>query len=167
MSDIFLRELVKDDALYMLEWMHDFELVQWLAKDFTKFTEEDCVRFIEKNNNKQHLHYAIACKEQNEYLGTISLKNIDDSFQTAELGICIRRKAMGTGTAKEALNTILGIAVDLGIKMVYWCVSKKNDRANRFYEKNGFTQISAPVVAKNTYCDDDLHNYLWYAVELG
>ena len=43
---ITLRPLQLSDALFMLEWMHDYELVKDLHKDFSSITIENCENFI-------------------------------------------------------------------------------------------------------------------------
>ncbi len=86
----------------MLEWMHDEELQKCFQKKMGEVTMEEAIAFCtadnaeEKIENGKSLHYAIV-NEQDEYLGTISLKNINLINKNAEYAISMRRCAQGTG----------------------------------------------------------------------
>ena len=71
-----LRKLELKDAPYMLEWMHDDNVVKYMMKDFKSMRVEDCETFIEKSiGDSKNLNLAIASDD--EYMGTVSLKHID------------------------------------------------------------------------------------------
>ena len=73
-----LRKLKLKDAPLMLEWMHDADVVRDLRNDFASKTIGDCRDFIKNSSNdKMNVHYAIVSNED-EYMGTVSLKNIDN-----------------------------------------------------------------------------------------
>ena len=96
--------LEKRDAPYMLEWMHDANVVEHLKNDFSSLTIADCERFIlNSTNDDEDIHFAIV-DEADEYLGTISLKHIYD--KNAEFAIVIRKIAMGKGVSQEAMKKI-------------------------------------------------------------
>ena len=86
-----IRGLKSEDAPLMLEWMLDSSVVKMMNRNFSEMTIEDCNSFIEKNKlpsdvDKEGLveelkkrgcaHLAIV-DISDEYLGTVSLKNID------------------------------------------------------------------------------------------
>ena len=55
------------------------------------------------------------------------MKNIDLDNKKAEYAICVRKKAMGTGVAKEATLEILRIAFEeMGLNKVYLNVITEN-----------------------------------------
>lgn len=67
--------------------------------DFKNFTEEDIKKFIDNGNeSSKNIHYACVDEEDN-YLGTISLKNIDIRNKNAEYAISFCKFAHGTGAA--------------------------------------------------------------------
>ena len=77
---IHLRPLRAEDASLMLEWMQDPAIACFFRFDAMNMTEEKCRAFIESANREQgSLHYAIA-DERDEYLGTVSLKDISDGM---------------------------------------------------------------------------------------
>ena len=142
---IRLRNLQKKDAEFMLEWMHDKELQKCFRKKMADVTPEEAMAFCTAGNTEEqirdgaNLHYAIV-NEQDEYLGTISLKNIDLVNKNAEYAISTRRCAHGTGAAAEATGLLLEKGFNrLGLHRIYLNVLKDNTRAIRFYEKCGFT----------------------------
>lgn len=55
---------------------------------------------------RDSFHFAIA-EENDEYLGTISLKEIDLENQSPEYAIATRKKAQGHGVAKQVTGMLL------------------------------------------------------------
>lgn len=134
-----LRQLKYQDIDRILCWMHDESINQFFANDFKHFVEEDVREFIDNcNEDSKNIHYACV-DENNNYLGTISLKNIDVKNKNAEYAISFCKFAHGTGAAKFATEKILKIAFEeLGLEKVYLNVLTENIRANKFYKKIGF-----------------------------
>lgn len=156
-----LRPLNLQDAPLMLEWMHDLDITQYLRTDFSKKTLLDCEEFIiSSHTDKSNLHLAIV-SEDDEYMGTISLKNIVD--KNAEFAICLRRSAMGSGLASSAMKNILKKGFDeLGLETIYWYVSTANKRAIRFYDKNDYNRTdSRPTIIGGGEVLPDT-SYVWY-----
>ncbi len=155
-----LRELKPEDAPFMLEWMHDPSVVENLQTDFARKTLNDCRTFIANaREDRENLHLAITEDDGGEYLGTVSLKHI--RCGTAEFAITVRKCSMGRGYSIRAMREILETGIrDMGLERVYWCVSPKNTRAVRFYDKNGFRRAPAP---ENTaYTQEEKITYFWY-----
>ena len=123
----------------MLEWMTDPEITCFFRFDASRVTLDSCRAYIENAaNQKNAVHFAIA-DENDEYLGTISLKDIDAEKRCAEYAISTRKKAHGTGAAMQATGLILQYAFEtLGLERVYLNVLADNARANAFYRKAGF-----------------------------
>lgn len=159
-----LRDFIIEDAKYMLEWMHDEDVVRDLRGGFMHKTLDDCITFIDNSTNRgENLHMAIVDNDDT-YMGTVSLKNINFEYKYAEFGITVRRKAMGKGYSKFGMKEILDIGFnDLQLNCIYWCVSKSNIRANRFYQKNNYqlTDYVPDSILVNYVSDDNL---CWYSV---
>ena len=134
-----LRKLRLEDAPLMLGWMHDESVVHDLSANFAEKTIEDCRQFIQASEDtSESLHLAIA-SDRDEYMGTVSLKHIDPFAKSAEFAITVRKEAMGHGYSWFGMESIIRKGFDeLGLDCVYWCVSRKNARAVRFYDKHGF-----------------------------
>lgn len=112
--NIYLRELKEKDGKYMLELMHDTKIQTGFLKHMLK-TLEDAVSFGKNSkipsslSDHDNLHYAIV-NNQDEYLGTISLKDINILNRTAEYVIVIRPSFQNIGIAYSATLLLLNKA---------------------------------------------------------
>lgn len=135
-----LRRLEEKDAPFMLEWMHDETINCNFQYPFGEMTIEKVIDFIQHSFDEENQHFAII-DENDEYLGTISLKHISQKDRNAEYAIVSRKKAQGTGAAKQATQELLRYAFEeLELHKVYLNVLEENARARKFYEKCGFVQ---------------------------
>lgn len=137
-----LRKLELRDAPLMLEWMHDESVVCHLGANFAAKTIDDCRRFIEgSHTDEENLHLAVV-NEEDEYMGTVSLKHLDRVNRWAEFAITVRTAAMGKGYSRYGMEKILEQGLkEQGLDAIYWCVSPENARAVRFYDKCGYRRI--------------------------
>ncbi len=161
---MYLRELEQKDAELMHAWMRDEDVVKGLRGNFSSKTIEDCRAFINSSISGTNIHLAVA-SDADEYMGTVSLKSIEDG--SAEFAITIRKEAMGHGYAWFGMKAIIEKAFnELGLECVYWCVSRGNTRAIRFYDKHNFHEaFDIPQKVLERYKDvDDLK---WYSVLKG
>jgi len=150
----------------MLEWMHDQDLVENLQANFQSCTLTDCENFIRRSwEDANNLHMA-AVNDENIYMGTVSLKNIDRDFKCAEFAIAFRRCALGTGISGFAMKEILRYGLEmLDLEQIYWYVSSKNARAVRFYDKCGYPRLMPEALhlpANSSIFE--IPNVLFYAV---
>ena len=141
---IGLRELQKKDAQLMLEWMHDEDIQKCFKKNMLDISLFEAQNFCENSNiipprkSGESLHFAIV-NEEDEYLGTVSLKDIDLENLSAEYAIVTRKKTHGKGVGARATVLVLEKAFnDLGLHRVYLNVLSNNIPAIRLYEKCGF-----------------------------
>ncbi len=162
-----LRELRENDAMAMLEWMHDPEIQRCFREGIAKKSLEDVIIFIRQarvdGGIRDDYHFAIADEKNDEYLGTVSLKNIDMASRTAEYAISLRRKAQGRGIAYSATVQILRLAFEeMGLERIYLNVLSENERAIRLYERIGF--ILEGEFRKHLYLRGEYHNLKWYGM---
>ena len=157
-----LRKLEERDIPGMLEWMHDPELNRWFRFDATHMTEEKVRDFITASFSESARHYAIT-DESGEYLGTISLEDIDKENAHALYAVSLRKKAQGTGAAMAATKEVLRIAFEeLGLERVYLNVLSENTRARRFYEKAGFRHEG--TFRRHLRLRGEWQDWEWYAI---
>lgn len=148
-----IRKLTDLDAPLMLEWMHDDDVIKFFNEDFKKKTLNDCLSFINYSNSKSNNYHFAIIDDNDEYLGTVSLKNVND--EKAEFAIVLRRVAFGKGVGKFAFDSIVKFGFEtLNLKEIYWYVSKDNVRAIKFYMKT-----KANIVEKKE------SEYIWFVVE--
>ena len=157
-----LRRLELKDAPGMLEWMHDTTINKNFRADFSAYNLEKVEAFISHSLTDQDKHFACT-DEFDEYLGTVSLKNIDWNSRNAEYAISFRKKTHGTGASYFATDEILKIAFyKLNLEKVYLNVSGKNLRAISFYEKYGFTLEGH--FKKHILINGVLEDLLWFGI---
>lgn len=160
---IKIRKLAEKDVPFMLEWMHDEESKSIFQAPFDAMTEEDVLKFVNNSFDDDNQHFAIVDDKDDEYLGTISLKNIDYKNKNAEYAISTRKKARGSGCNSVASHLLLTYAFDnLGLNRVYLCVLSSNVRAQKFYEKIGF--IYEGKFKNHLYQNGEFKDLLWYGV---
>lgn len=158
-----LRKLNVKDIPLMLEWMKDVDISRQFRADFSHYTEDKVRHFIEQAQDfTSHRHYAIV-DEKDEYLGTISLKEIDTINMKAEYAIVLRRIAIGTSIARDATHQILKIAFnELMLNKVYLNVLSNNHRANRFYLKFGFKFEG--TFRQDIKIENEFYDLNWYSI---
>lgn len=162
-----LRGLELKDAPLMLEWMHDESVVKNLRGNFKEKTLADCEAFILASaDKKSDIHLAIV-SDEDEYMGTVSLKNVDRSNNSAEFAITVRNSAMGRGYSWWGMEEIIRLAFEkYELDNVYWCVSRDNERAVRFYDKHNFHEaVDIPSAITSNY--SGMTNLKWYSVLKG
>lgn len=157
-----IRKLQEKDALYMLEWMHDDTINCYFQYPFAEMTLEKVKEFINNSFNNVNQHFAIVA-ENDEYLGTISLKNISPKNKSAEYAVVVRKKAQGAGVATQATEELLKYAFEeLELHKVYLNVLLRNTTAKKFYEKFGFIQegISKDAI----WINGKYETLIWYGI---
>ncbi len=166
---IGLRNLRKEDAPLMLEWMHDPEIQKGFRKKMNDATLEDALNFIESAGNPLpivnggDLHLAITEKENDRYLGTVSLKNIDTVNGTAEYALVVIRSAQNKGVARAATRLVLKKAFyEMGLRRVYLSVYSNNIAAIRMYEGSGFKLEGE--FRKHFIIDGEYVGWKWYGI---
>ena len=163
---IKLRELRETDVDGMLEWMHDKEVQKGFRKPMLSYTRERALDFIRSARYElvegANLHFAIV-NEDDEYMGTISLKNFDLEVFSAEYAIVLRKKAQGMGYAKEATLKLLEKGFqDYNLERIYLNVLAENGKAQRLYERCGF--VYEGEFRKCIRINDEYRSLKWYSV---
>ena len=163
---VYLRKLEEKDAKGMLEWMQDTEIQKRFRFAIETVKREDVLRFIKVAETEpiegKSIHYAIA-DEDDEYLGTISLKDVDLLARKAEYAISLRRKAQGMGVGTKATMKILEAAFDrFGLERVYLNVLSDNERAIHLYEKCGF--IYEGEFRNHLFLRGEYKSLKWYSM---
>ena len=162
-----LRKLELKDAPLMLEWMHDENVVGKLKGNFIEKTLVDAESFIMASADKgKGIHLAIV-SDEDEYMGTVSIKDINRVNKSGEFSIAVRQSAMRRGYSWFGLEEIIRLAFEeYELDSVYWCVSRRNERAVRFFDKHNFHEavdIQSSVLERYKGIDD----LKWYSVLKG
>lgn len=161
-----LRKLKEKDVEGMLEWMHDPVIQKSFRFNTENKKKEDVLNFIRKAEvepiDGKSIHFAIV-DENDEYLGTISLKNVDLTSQNAEFAISLRQKAQGKGIGTKATKELLNLAFNkFGLERVYLNVLSENEKAIHLYEKCGF--IYEGEFRKHLFLRGEYRSLKWYSL---
>lgn len=160
---MFIRKLKECDAQGMLEWIKDPHTRNWSQIDAEKQNMETVLNFINSCDDSKNVIHRAVVNEEDTYLGTVSLKNIDMDVKAAEYAISMRNCAQGTGAAQIGTKEILKYGFEeLGLERIYWYVFSDNERANRFYQKIG--AFYEGEFRKAIKVNGKVHNLKWYSV---
>lgn len=160
---MYIRKLKECDAQGMLEWIKDPHTRNWSQIDAEKQNMETVLNFIRTCDDSVNVIHRAIVDEEDTYLGTVSLKNIDMDVKAAEYAISMRACARGTGAAQIATKEILRYGFEkLGLERIYWYVFSDNERANGFYRKIG--AFYEGEFRKAIKINGKIHNLKWYSV---
>lgn len=160
---IKLRALRISDAEKMYEFFSDSDIANNFIFTRTPFSIETLVEFIKSSwNDRNNVHFAMV-EDNDEYIGTISLKNINFIDRNAEYAIMVGKEYWGTGYALEATNRIIEYGFKkLNLNKIYLNVLANNLRANKFYEKYGF--IKEGTFKNHIYNNGEYVDLNWYCI---
>ena len=168
---IGIRKLAIEDAIGMLEWMHDKDIQKFFRKNMKDKSLDDVYSFInafsdiDKSLKLYHeIHFAICDINTNEYYGTISLKNIDDYSDNAEIAIVTRKKCRGMNVGFESMNLVLDYAFNfLKLNKVYLNVLADNNSAVSLYKRCGFQQEG--YMKNQVRIGDKYKDLMWFGLQ--
>lgn len=158
---IKLRELRIEDASIIAEIFSDEDTMKNFIHTRYPKSIESFEEFIKNSwGNKDNIHFGVA-NEDSEFVGVVSLKEVDYVSGTAEYAIALRKKFWGMGYAKESTSLILKYGFNrLNLKKIYLNVPKSNVRANKFYNKFGF--VLEATFKKHIFIDGEYVDLNWY-----
>lgn len=138
---ITLKPIAFEDLTLLSKWNFDPE-VSLFFPERPEYNEHEQMRWMERNlQAPDKRKYMILHRDFQQAIGTIGFMKIDALNRNAELGITIGEKTLwGSGVALPALYELLNIGFnELNLHLVYAHVFENNLRANRFFDKAGFT----------------------------
>ncbi len=161
-----LRKLEEKDADGMLEWMHDPQIQKYFCAAMENKTKDDVLEFIHTAEitpkHGKSIHYAIT-DEEDSYLGTISLKNMDMISKSAEYAISLRKSAQRKGIASKATKELLKLAFEkFYFQRIYLNVLSNNRRAIQLYEKSGF--VYEGTFRRHLFIRGEYRTLIWYSI---
>ena len=155
-----IRELRLSDANNMHKALQDKNNLKYLSIGHIDFSISDCERFIQHSIDNNNRNFAIV-NENDDWVGTISLKNIDVNNKKAEYAIITSQAVHGTGIAYSATQDIINYAFEkLDLNKIYLNVIKNNERAIRFYKKCGFKEIG--ISRDSLFIENEKYDLIWF-----
>jgi RimJ/RimL family protein N-acetyltransferase len=126
----------------MLDWNNP-EMRKYLAGYMPNSREYEA-QWIEnaqqQMRDRKSFYFALERIEDDEFLGTLGIHDIDWLSRSARIGITIHGPSnWGQGYGTEAMKILIGFAwEDLNLRRLELSVHAFNKRATRVYEKLGF-----------------------------
>lgn len=124
-------------------------MAKWLSEDhdiafnngfYTRVFTDDATGEMLDRFASGPAQMSIYTKDTDEFIGQISLFNIDSYSISATMGIYIAEAYRGKGYGSEAMKLMINHAFDyLRIHCIHLEVMDDNDKAIKVYEKLGFT----------------------------
>ena len=111
---IFLKELTRKDVTKnYVEWMNDYEVVEYTEQKYKKHTTKNVTKFvINKQKSKNEFLYGIYLKnKKKKHIGNIKLGPINFIHRYGEISYFIGDKSYwGKNYATKAISEIIKIA---------------------------------------------------------
>lgn len=137
---IWLRPIELRDALVIAESTQDID-PDW-APSPNPAVSETAFRSWVQSLDETELVWAVCRSDQQEAIGTASLRNIDLRHRVAETGMgLLYPDDRGKGLGDEIRALILDFAFNvMGLHSVRCTVDSRNERSQRSVEKSGYTR---------------------------
>lgn len=141
-KQLTLRAITQDDLPRYVAWLNDPE-VTWHLKTMPPFNLDDEIDWYNRqHNDPSQLNLAIDLNEGRQHIGSVSLMNINQRDQNAELGIVIGDKTQwGQGYGQEAITLLLQYGfLQLNLHRIYLRVDASHQAGIRCYTNCGFKE---------------------------
>jgi RimJ/RimL family protein N-acetyltransferase len=142
---VFLRPFEPADAEIYRRWRADAEpmaLAGWHERAPLSLAQvEQRIARIADDQGKEVYSFLICLAEDERPIGEVMLADIDRVNGSAQVGIVIGEPAeWGKGYGTDAVRALLAFGfAELRLERIWLEVSTENPRAQRSYEKAGFT----------------------------
>ncbi len=139
---LILRQFRIEDADDMFEnWASDPEVTKFLtwpphaSVDITKGLLSEWVSRYEDGG---YFNWVMELKENGEAIGNISVVNLNEKVESAEIGYCMSRAYWGRELMPEALKAVMDYLFDvIGLNRVAACHDANNPKSGRVMDKAG------------------------------
>jgi len=155
---IYLSPINPDDAELFTKWGNDPEVAKTLGAYPHMRSLPSERKALEETSDSRH-SFVIVLKENDELLGSTSLKNIDNLNRNATLGLFIgEAERRGKGYGAETIRLLLGYGFDvLNLNNVMLYVHGDNVQGIACYKKVGFKEIGRrreAIIKGGRFLDD-------------
>jgi RimJ/RimL family protein N-acetyltransferase len=141
---VYLRPSERSDLDDFVRWFNDADTMRYLAMraPMGRAAEERWFDGMLERQGKRDYHFVICLLEDGRAIGTIGLHEVDQESGSAGFGIAIGEKAeWDKGYGTDALNAIADFGFgELRLERIWLDVYEANVRAQRSYDKAGFTR---------------------------
>ena len=140
---IYLETLTtKVDAKILQENINDFEQTKYMHEVPYPYTLEDAesyIKYLKSITDDSCIELGIFNRSTDEFIGVVSLSNINYQYENGEIGYWIRKKFWNNGYAKEATQMLIRYAFqELNLVRIYATLQKENTGSLALLTSLGF-----------------------------
>ena len=163
---LILRPFRLDDAEDMFAaWANDPEVTRYLtwpphgSAEITAMVLKDWVSHYGEGD---YFQWAIALKETDRVIGSISVVRLNEATEAAEIGYCLSRAEWGRGIMPEALRAVMAYLFgEVSLNRVCAAHDARNPKSGRVMEKAGMRKEG--VFRQAGRNNQGLCDEVWYA----
>lgn len=163
---LYLRPIIRTDIPQMLIWMNDPLVKRFLAMPYpvTEIMEDSWFERISTGNDNFVFAVVVSEKEEDTYIGNMSINSINWVNRTASTGAVIGNKEFwGKGHGTEAKMLLLQYAFQtLNIRRMESSVIAYNKRSRAYMAKCGYQQEG--IRRRAFYKDGGYHDEILYGL---
>ena len=143
---VTLRAVEQDDIPDILSHFNDIEVRRFLNM-ITPVSAEEEEKWIQNLTQQRKAGtayvFTMELQKPKQFLGVCGLIQVDAIHRSAALGIAMQNKRYwGKGLGTEAIRLLIDFGFNIiNLHRIYLTVFENNLRAQRVYEKVGFTKI--------------------------
>ena len=162
-KNIYLRPMTGEDTDLIVKWRNE----DFVRKNFIyqkPFTREGHLNWVETMVKTGKVVQFIICTSENKPVGSVYLRDIDETHHKAEYGIFIgEREALSKGYGTEAAKLMIRYDFEeRKLHKIMLRVLAGNDRAKKSYENAGFVQEA--YLKDDVYMEDGYRDVILMAV---
>ncbi len=137
-----LRQLSERDVQEIFLLRSDKTINKFLNRKPSE-TLDDALSFIKNIRSNELLYWAVTQTKSEKLVGTICLFDLSDELSKCEIGYELLADHQGKGIMSEALQKVVGFAVDtVGVKTIEAFTHKENHSSTKLLEKLNFQRIN-------------------------
>ena len=141
---VTLRPLKIEDVKYTLELRYDVEANKALIAYPFPVNIENEKQWIENlypTGERENIYFAIEQNSSKDFVGYLSLRNINYINRNGDFGIILLKRFRGKGYSGEAMKLFFSYIFDqINLRKIQLEVLKENDKAIKIYESLGFNE---------------------------
>ncbi|MBS3169531.1 GNAT family N-acetyltransferase [Candidatus Woesearchaeota archaeon] len=130
---------------HYLMWLRDYDIVKFINRReyLQKISFDDVKEYIKNiRASKRDIFFAIEILENNRFIGTFKIADIDIYTKKAGLGVLIGDKSLwGSGLASEAISLGIDFCFNImGLHKICGGCIEPNTGMKKIFEKLGFSK---------------------------
>ena len=162
---LYLREHVASDQTAYYDLLSNKQAIRYYGRTPFKNIKEaaDEIELLHKKfESIEVIKWALLKKDDNQYIGSVGIKNFSTLHRRGTLSCIITPKSWGAGYATEALSTIINYCFEeLRLNRLQAFVDPQNVQAMSLFDKLGF-HLEAAISMNFYHMNIILLLYMYY-----